>query len=131
MILVSGGFDPIHEGHLDYIEEASEYGRVIVALNSDDWLIRKKGWFMQSWSSRARILKSLRIVYDVIQFNDDDNTVCDALRRVIPFYFANGGDRTTPNPEEHIVCQELGIQELFNIGGGKTFSSSELVSGHR
>jgi len=130
-VLISGGFDPVHEGHLDYIERASEYGKVIIALNSDKWLMAKKGYVFMPWNTRARILTSVKYVYSVIAFNDSDGTVCDALRTVKPKYFANGGDRTSGDPREHKTCAELGIIELFNIGGGKTNSSSELIENIR
>ncbi len=127
MILVSGFFDPLHDGHLDYLEGAREYGEVVVALNSDQCAIRKKGYVFMPWEVRARVLRALSIVHDVISFDDSDGTVCEALRRIKPDYFANGGDRTTPDEREHKVCQELGITELFGVGGDKINSSSELV----
>ena len=127
MILVSGGFDPLHDGHIDYLEEAAELDRVIVALNSDEWLIRKKGYRLLPWLTRYRILSRMDIVLDVIPFDDSDDTVCDALIKVNPDYFANGGDRKKANPLENKVCDELGVIQLFGIGGEKTMSSSDLV----
>lgn len=126
-IVVSGGFDPLHVGHLDMIEAAAAYAPVIVVLNSDAWLIRKKGFVFIPWGDRARLLKAMRDVGDVSPVNDADGTVCEALKRIRPIYFANGGDRTTGNPKEHETCAALGIVELFGVGGGKIRSSSELV----
>lgn len=126
-VLVSGGFDPLHPGHLDYLEGAREYGQVIVALNSDEWLIRKKGYRLLPWSERARLLNALEIVASVTRVLDDDGTVCEAIRAVLPDYMANGGDRVSPHPKEHEVCRDLGVTELFRIGGAKTYSSSDLI----
>ena len=127
IVMISGGFDPLHIGHLNMIEAAAELGRVYVALNSDDWLLRKKGYRVMPWGERARILKALRLVTDVIPVNDDDGTVCQALYHLHPHVFANGGDRTTAEPREAAVCKSLGIRQVFNVGGGKIRSSSELV----
>lgn len=127
IVLCSGGFDPLHDGHMDYLEGAAKHGKVIVALNSDVWLMRKKGWVFMPWSARARILKALSIVYDVTAVYDMDGTVCGALRSIRPTYFANGGDSRTPNLAEHETCRRLGIEELFDTGGPKVRSSSDLM----
>src|SRR3990167_1132274 len=103
-VMISGGMDPVHVGHLDLIEAATEFGEVIVALNSGAWLIRKKGFALMQWSDRARLVKAIRNVADVFSVDDSDGTVCEALRRIHPTYFANGGDRTTGNSKEHEVC---------------------------
>ena len=127
-IAVSGGFDPIHKGHVQMIREAAEYGQVIVVLNSDDWLIRKKGYKFMSFEERAFIAGSIKGVSVVMNVDDSDGTVCAALKRMKPDYFANGGDRYDKNTPEMEVCEELGITMLWNIGGGKIQSSSTLVS---
>ena len=127
MIAVSGGFDHLHNGHIDLLEAASKYGHVTVILNTDNWLIRKKGYVFMPWDKRARILSSLRFVQDISTVDDDDGTVCEALIRLRPEFFANGGDRITADPKEHDVCIEYGIKELFGIGGGKVNSSSEII----
>lgn len=126
IVLCSGGFDPLHDGHLDYFEGAAQYGRVVVALNSNKWLQDKKGWVFMPWLARARLLKSLSVIYDVVYVDDEDGTVCEALRRVMPKYFANGGDRASANPAEHETCEALGIAELVGMGGKKVRSSSGL-----
>ena len=127
-IAVSGGFDPIHKGHIQMIREAAEYGQVIVILNSDDWLVRKKGYKFMSFEERAYIAGSIKGVTVVSNVDDSDDTVCHALKRFTPDYFANGGDRYDTNTPEMKVCEELGIQMLWNIGGGKIQSSSTLVT---
>lgn len=122
--MISGGFDPIHPGHIAMIESAAEYGDVHIVLNSDDWLVRKKGFFFQSWVDRKKILE----VYTphIHTVDDSDGTVCEALRRIKPDYFGNGGDRGAKNTPELDVCHELGIEPVFELGGGKYSSSSEI-----
>lgn len=126
-VAISGGADPFHCGHLDLIEDAARYGKVIFILNSDDWLQRKKGYKFMPWNKRARILKALKDVDSVIAVDDSDGTVCKALLELMPDYFANGGDRKPGNTPEVELCEKLGIQLLWNIGGEKTDSSSSLV----
>lgn len=130
IVCVSGGMDCVHAGHINLLEEASHYGKVVVILNTDEWLIRKKGKFLMDWKERATIIGALQFVYGVYKPNDDDGTVCDALRKIKPDYFANGGDRTSRNTPELDVCNELGIIPLFNIGGEKTQSSSDLLKNY-
>jgi len=127
MIVVSGGFDPIHPGHVEMILDAAKHGPVVVVLNSDSWLVRKKGYFFQCWDDRASILAAIKGVERVEAVDDSDGTVCEALRRLRPTFFANGGDRTNQNTPELTLCEELGIVPLFGIGGGKVASSSEIV----
>jgi len=126
-ILVSGGFDPAHIGHIRLILEAATHGDVIVVANSDDWLMRKKGYIFMPWDERAELLGAIRGVTAVEPVDDADGTVCEAIRRLKPTYFANGGDRKTDNTPEMDVCKELGVQLLWNVGGGKIQSSSDLV----
>ena len=99
----------MHGGHVDMIQAAAKYGRVAVILNSDDWLMRKKGYVFMDWSSRAKILLAIKGVQEVTSVDDEDGTVCEALKRIKPRYFANGGDRTAFNTPELKVCEELGM----------------------
>lgn len=127
-VMVSGGFDPVHVGHIRMIREAAKYGDVIVIANSDDWLYRKKGFNFMEFSSRHEILDSIKGVIIVDSVDDSDGTVCDALRRHKPTYFANGGDRGKDNTPEVQLCKKLGIELLWGIGGEeKIESSSKLV----
>ena len=128
LVAVSGGFDPIHKGHIQMILEASKYGDVVVILNSDVWLERKKGYKFMDFAQRSFIAGSIKGVMMTTGVDDSDGTVCEALYRLKPTYFANGGDRKTDNTPEMDVCKELGIEMLWNIGGGKTESSSWLVN---
>ena len=132
-VAVSGGFDPIHVGHVRMILEAAEHGDVIIILNSDEWLTRKKDYVFMHWQERAEILHSIRGVIEVVKALDYDNTVCKSLtdlKKIVDLdYFANGGDRGDKNTPEMDVCEKLGIEMLFGIGGGKIQSSSWLVKG--
>ena len=128
IIMVSGGFDPVHIGHIRMIIEASEHGDVIVVANSDDWLFRKKGFVFMEFGERAEILASIKGVIKVSGVDDSDNTVCEAIHRLKPDYFANGGDRGRNNTPEQTLCDEIGVEMLWGIGGeNKANSSSTLV----
>ena len=126
-IMVSGGFDQIHIGHVRMILEAAKHGKVIVVANSDDWLRRKKGFVFMPFEERKEILESIRGVQKVVSVDDTDGTVCEALRTHRPDYFANGGDRTNENTPEQDVCNELQIEMVWGIGGEKVQSSSDLT----
>ncbi len=127
-VAVSGGLDPVHMGHIKLIQEAYRYGDVIVILNSDHWLFEKKGFCFMSFDERATILAAIKGVVKVVEVDDSDGTVCEALERLHPDYFANGGDRKEYNVPEVELCKKLGIKLLWNIGGDKMQSSSDLVS---
>ena len=127
-VMVSGGFDPVHIGHIRMIIEASKYGDVVVVANSDDWLFRKKGFVFMSFDQRAEILASIKGVVKVTGVDDHDGTVCEAISREKPDYFANGGDRKKHNTPEQALCRHLDIEMLWGVGGDdKANSSSELV----
>ena len=136
IILVSGGFDPIHSGHINLIEDASKYGDVVVLLNSDAWLIQKKGREFLPYGERKIIMSALKNVIDVISFDDSDQTCVEGIRKAIEKYpnqkikFANGGDRndnTLPLPEK-VYCEQNKVEVLWEIGGNnKTNSSSRIL----
>ena len=127
-IALSGGFDPVHVGHVKMIEDASRQGQVLIILNSDAWLRRKKGYVFMTWKERAHIMGNIKGVVAVTSVDDRDGTVCEALKRHKPDAFGNGGDRKTNNTPEMQVCEDLGIELIWNLGGEKIQSSSELVA---
>ena len=135
IILVSGGFDPLHSGHIYLITDASKYGDVVVLLNSDAWLIQKKGREFLPYKEREMIMNALKSVIDVIAFNDSDKTCIDGIRKAIEKYpnrkikFANGGDRnnnTSPLPEK-VYCEQNKVKVLWGIGGDNKANSSSWI----
>ena len=136
VIILSGGFDPVHIGHMRMFREAANLGaNVIVGLNSDNWLCRKKGKPFMKWEERAEILECCKFVNQVLPMNDDDDTASDIIEQVhklfknkdYNIYFANGGDRKKGNVPELDTCKELDVVMLWGIGGGKIQSSSWLT----
>jgi len=127
-IVISGGLDPIHVGHVKMIQAAAELGDVTVVLNSDDWLKRKKGYVFMPFEERSYLLQQIKGVSEVSAVDDSDGTVCEALERLKPDMFGNGGDRTSENTPEASVCNELNIEMIWNLGGKKIQSSSGLVN---
>jgi len=126
-VAISGGFDPIHVGHIRLIQAAANMGEVWVIMNNDAFLMRKKGYVFMHSQERQEILAAIEGVACVWESESEDDTVADDLEEMEPDIFANGGDRTEGNPKESEVCQRLGIKEVFNVGGGKIQSSSDLV----
>lgn len=132
IIVVSGGFDPIHSGHIAYFKAAKELGdKLVVALNSDDWLINKKGKFFMPFQERKTIIENLLPVDSVIDFIDDEaGSAVNALIKVKEIYpgdeivFANGGDRNKSNIPEMSV---EGVEFLFSIGGDDKKNSSSWI----
>ena len=127
-VMVSGGFDPVHAGHIRMIRDAARHGDVIIVANSDAWLFRKKGFVFMEWERRVEILNAIKGVILVDSVDDTDGTVCEAIRRLKPTYFANGGDRGKSNTPEQAVCDEIGVELLWGVGGEeKVDSSSDLA----
>jgi|TARA_Y100000310_G_C20539652_1_gene742575 D-beta-D-heptose 7-phosphate kinase/D-beta-D-heptose 1-phosphate adenosyltransferase len=116
-VMVSGGFDPVHVGHIRLIQAASQHGDVIVIANSDKWLYKEKGFVFMSFEQRKEILSALKGVIIVDSVEDDDGTVCEAIYRHKPDYFANGGRRMPSNTPEVWTCKELGVEMLWGVGG--------------
>ena len=130
--VVSGGFDPLHSGHIEYFKSAASYGDVlIVALNSDNWLVNKKGKFFMPYEERKIIIENLNMVYKVIDFDDDEYGSCsNALLKLKQIYskdeiiFCNGGDRNKKN------IPEMEIEDIkfeFGVGGSHKMNSSSLI----
>lgn len=140
VVLVTGGFDPLHSGHLDYIDAAKKLGdndswfgsTVVVGVNSDEWLTRKKGKPFMSVEERVRLLMALSNVDQVITFDDSDDSAMNAIHMTRSMYpdqhiiFANGGDRTSKNIKESGI-QDPNLSYAFNVGGNKSQSSSSLL----
>ncbi len=132
IVVVSGGFDPIHSGHIEYLKSAKAYGdKLIVALNSDSWLEKKKGKPFMAFRERKSILEAIKYVNEVIGFEDDRKGSCiNALQKIKNLYpddkifFANGGDRNVDNIPEMSVS---GIEFLFSVGGDDKKNSSSWI----
>ena len=136
VILVTGGFDPLHSGHIAYFNAASTLGdKLVVGLNSDDWLSRKKGQQFMPFDERATIVKSLSVVDEVISFDDADDTACGAIFKVLSTHgsdatvvFANGGDRQQGNtPEMETYNDFKNVEFVFGIGGKDKKNSSSWI----
>lgn len=132
--IVSGGFDPIHEGHIEMIKQSAQQSDgVIVLLNSDDWLCRKKGKNFMTAFTRRTIMENIKGVIDVIEFDDSDNSANDGLKKARLKYptetlvFANGGDRGKDNIPEITTCRSCQIELAFGIGGNTKMNSSSWI----
>jgi cytidyltransferase-like protein len=135
IVLITGGFDPVHSGHIAYITAARQLGdSLIVGVNSDEWLRRKKGHEFMPWEERATIIAALHNVDRVINFDDSDNSAKDAIRKVRAIHptaqiiFANGGDRTKENiPEMDLLEEMLHLEFVFGVGGEDKKNSSSWI----
>ncbi len=130
IVAVSGGFDPIHKGHIRYIREAKKLGDyLVILLNSNNQLIRKKGYYFQTFEERKEILESIKGVDEVVEDPDTEITCEKALELVEPHVFAKGGDRTSDTMAKIEVetCKRLGIRIVYGVGGDKSQSSSWLI----
>lgn len=142
VVVVSGGFDPLHIGHVRMFQEAKKMGdKLVVILNNDNWLKKKKGYAFMAEDERKEIILAMNGVDEVVisshPANPDEMNVASDLRKIRPDIFANGGDRDEKNAADPAsslykdieTCKELGIKMVFNVGrGGKVQSSSWLVS---
>ena len=132
-VIVSGGFDPIHLGHLNLINEASKLAKVIVIVNSDEFLMKKKGYYLMPSDERIEIIKNLKNVDSVFLSIDKDDSVSESIKVLAKDksynvqFFANGGDRKNKSDiPERKICEENNIELVFDVGGDKTQSSSNL-----
>tara|TARA_A100001015_G_scaffold308582_1_gene406453 strand:- start:6548 stop:7306 length:759 start_codon:yes stop_codon:yes gene_type:complete len=132
-IIVSGGFDPLHIGHLRMFQEARKLGDyLIVIVNSDDFLLKKKGFIFMPSQERKEIIEGLSCVDEVVDAIDKDHTVSQTIASICKdnhtYLFANGGDRAKPDSiPESDICDKNNVQLIFNIGGEKIQSSSDLL----
>lgn len=131
IVLCTGGYDPLHSGHTAYFKAARELGdKLIVGVNSDAWLVRKKGRAFMPWEERANIIGHMHVVDRVINFNDDDGSSIDAIRKAKEIFpnhqivFANGGDRTANNIPEMIFDD---VEFVFGVGGEDKKNSSSWI----
>jgi D-beta-D-heptose 7-phosphate kinase/D-beta-D-heptose 1-phosphate adenosyltransferase len=140
IVIVSGAFDPVHTGHVDMLKEASKIAHsVVVGVNSDDWLIRKKGRFYLPLEDRMEIMAAMRYVTQVRNFDDEDGTACDLIQSVVDSVtyqnnqrflevaFANGGSVTTIDKRETDLCKKLDVALEWDLGGPKTRSSRQII----
>ena len=135
VVLVTGGFDPLHSGHLAYFKAAKALGdTLVVGINSDSWLKRKKGRSFYTWDERFQLIKNLEMVDYVIEFNDDENNSINAIKQATQTFpsakiiFANGGDRTAENIPEMGLLDDIRYKEnlefVFSVGGDNKMNSS-------
>ena len=133
IVIVTGGFDPLHSGHIAYFKAAKELGDyLVVGVNSDEWLARKKGRSFMPYEERKSIVQEIGVVDEIIAFDDSDNTASDAIRQTMSkwpqedYIFANGGDRTKENiPEMEVFHPRLTFK--FGVGGEDKKNSSSWI----
>ena len=133
IVLITGGFDPLHSGHIAYFKAAKTLGDIlIVGLNSDDWLVRKKGAAFMPWNERLCIINNLSMVDEVYTFDDDDGSAKHFIQQARAHYpdaqliFANGGDRTKDNIPEMDV-EDANLLFVFGVGGEDKKNSSSWI----
>ena len=131
--LVTGGFDPIHSGHISYFKRAKDLSNyLVVGINTEEWLTRKKGQYFQSWKERAEIIRHLDMVDAVISWDDKDDSACGAIAKCLEIaetvIFANGGDRGKGNtPETDKYDDHPNVEFAWGIGGDDKMNSSSWI----
>ena len=131
--LVTGGFDPLHSGHISYFKRAKDLSNyLVVGINTEEWLTRKKGQYFQSWKERAEIIRHLDMVDAVISWNDEDDSACGAIAKCLEIaqtvVFANGGDRGKDNtPEIDKYDNHPNVQFAWGVGGDDKMNSSSWI----
>ncbi|OUU18507.1 MAG: hypothetical protein CBC05_02150 [Crocinitomicaceae bacterium TMED45] len=133
VVLVTGGFDPLHSGHIDYFASAKELGdMLVVGINSDEWLTRKKGRPFMPFKERLAIINQLSMVDHTISFDDSDDTACGAIFKTMStmsfdqLIFANGGDRTDENTPEELTYKD-NVKFVYGVGGTHKKNSSSWI----
>lgn len=126
VVAVSGGFDPVHIGHIKLLKAAKALGdKLVVILNNDGFLVRRKGYVFMPLKERKEILESIKYVDEVMVAVDADQSVCKTLELLKPDIFANGGDREVEGDIlEREACQHMGIKMVFGVGGHEKHQSS-------
>ncbi len=129
-VAISGAFDPIHVGHIAYIREAAKLGdRLVVILNNDNFLLRKKGFIFRPVEDRKEILEAIKGVDEVVVSVDEDQTVCKTLEIVKPDIFAEGGYWVSADSIPEVeTCNAIGCKVVTNVGSGKIRAAGELDS---
>jgi len=132
VVAVSGGFDPVHVGHIRLFEAAKKLGdKLVVIINNDNWLIKKNGYVFMPEAERVEIIRALKVVDEVVLTehpkDPDYRHIALTLKRVKPDIWANGGDKGVINEYEVAACKEIGCKMVAGVGGGKVQSSSWLV----
>ena len=131
--LVTGGFDPIHSGHISYFKRAKDLSNyLVVGVNTEEWLTRKKGQYFQSWKERAELIRHLDMVDAVISWDDEDDSACGAIAKCLEIaetvVFANGGDRGKDNtPEVDKYDDHPSVDFAWGIGGDDKMNSSSWI----
>ena len=133
IVLVTGGFDPIHKGHIAYFNAAKKLGdKLIVGMNSDSWLTRKKGRPFMPIDERITIVQNLKMVDEVILFDDTDGSAIEAIKNVRSLFpddliiFANGGDRVKGNTLE-LSIKDNNLKFVWGVGGTNKLNSSSWI----
>ena len=134
VLILSGGFDPLHVGHVRMIQHARDLAAlVVVGVNSDTWLERIRGQAHMPFEERREVVASIRGVTSAVGFEDEDGTARGLIKMVhtmspgAKIAFGNGGDRTALNVPEVDLCKELGVDLVWGLGGERVGASSELV----
>ena len=131
--LVTGGFDPIHSGHISYFERAKDLSNyLVVGINTNEWLTRKKGQYFLPWIERAEIIRHLDMVDAVISWDDADDSALGAIAKCLEIsdsvVFCNGGDRTKTNiPEQKGYDDDPRVEFKYGIGGEDKMNSSSWI----
>ena len=131
VVAASGYFDPLHVGHIEYLELAKKLGdKLIVIVNNSEQTKAKKGFEFMLFKERIKIMNSLKVVDEVFESIDEDSSVCESLAKIKPNIFAKGGDRNVGNIPEKEICEKYNIKIIDGLGE-KIQASSELIKNAR
>ena len=127
-VVVSGGFAPFHSGHARYLNHAAAHGQLIVVLNSDQWLLKNKGFIFQDFYERMEVLFCFTRTRSVVAADDEDGTICKNLEKIYPDIYCVGATHVNASDTPEVkLCEKLGIRVMFDIGGPRVQSSAALV----